>query len=128
MTKCNCPYSCCNGPAKRVECDNPKRPSVEWIGAMKPKFSLIPADALNVVAGVMTWGNIGSHEEGDWEGLTSEQEHIDKTLRHINNHQRGDVYDESGYHHLAHAAADCLIALSLLIRGQNAGKVDTHNG
>lgn len=84
----------------------------------KPRFSLLPADALQLVASVVT-GGADKHGEGDWEsGAETVTSHLDAMHRHLLAHQAGETKDtDSGLPHLAHACSRCLMALALHVRG-----------
>lgn len=79
---------------------------------MKPRFSLLPQEALAEVAEIMTanaerWGADGwrKREPSLYE---------DAALRHINKHLLGEKIDpESGFSHWGHAAANALIACAI---------------
>lgn len=77
----------------------------------KPMFSLIPQYGLEEVANVFTYG-YQKYGAFNYDKHTI-MEYIDKTHRHINSYLKGDSIDESGFHNLAHAASNLLMALDL---------------
>lgn len=82
---------------------------------VKPSLSLLPWAALPEVAEVMQSG-VAKHGAHGWRepGKHTTAEYVDKVLRHLAAHLGGVKLDaESGKRHLAHAAADLLIALEL---------------
>lgn len=81
----------------------------------KPSLSLLPWAAFPEVAEVMQSG-VAKHGAHGWRepGKHTTAEYLDKALRHLAAHLAGVKLDaESGKKHLAHAAADLLIALEL---------------
>jgi len=93
----------------------PHRADVSASAASKPSLSLLPWAALPEVAEVMQSG-VAKHGAYGWRepGKHSQGAYLDKVLRHLASHLGGTKLDaESGKRHLAHAAADLLIALEL---------------
>jgi hypothetical protein len=79
----------------------------------KPRYSLLPWHALDQVARLMTES---SATHGDRDYLARENasaRYREAAMRHLAAIFRGEEIDESGFHHLAHLAADALIALEL---------------
>lgn len=90
----------------------------------KPKFDLLPWEALESVAHVMTYGaaKYGAH---NWRAGLEWGRLFGACLRHMSAYWRGEDNDkESGLPHLAHAAACVLMLLSSVITGR--GKDDRH--
>lgn len=77
----------------------------------KPRFSLIPHDALWQVVAVLEFG-AGKYGAGNWRGVTNAHErYFNAAHRHLNAWWQGEnVDDESGLPHLAHAVC-CLLFL-----------------
>lgn len=79
----------------------------------KLRVDLIPTELTEQVAKVFTFG-ANKYSANNWKGFSQEQqdEIIGSLLRHILEYQKGNKFDdESGLHHLAHAA--CNIAFIL---------------
>jgi hypothetical protein len=81
----------------------------------KPPLALLPWNTLNDVAFVF---ENGAKKYGEKNYLQAQKEdatrYISAALRHISAHCSGEITDsESSLPHLAHAAADVLIALEL---------------
>lgn len=88
----------------------------------KPQFdylALLP-DALGAVNAVLRDG-AAKHGPRGFEGGAGRGVYPNKILRHTLAHLAGETLDESGHAHLAHAAADALIALALHRRGLEQG-------
>jgi len=77
----------------------------------KPRFDLIPPTALEEVAHVFTFG-ASKYSPGNWAKVPDyRSRYLAAAYRHINAYHQGKILDdESGYTHLAHAAA-CLLIL-----------------
>lgn len=82
----------------------------------KPGFSNIPRLALLEVAKVMT---NGAKEYGrfNYSGMIDITRLTDANERHLNKFLVGQDLDESGFHHLAHMAANALMALDNYLTG-----------
>ena len=84
----------------------------------KPRYDLIPGDALEEVAKALTHG-AAKHEARGWE--TSPRRwggEFAAAMRHLWTFARGEHTDpDSGLSHLAHAAARILILLAYRKRG-----------
>lgn len=88
----------------------------------KIRTDLLPFDALEEVAQVLTFGAI-KYGDRNWENGFNYGRLIGATLRHIFAFARGEDADkESGRSHLAHAACCILMLLALTLRGH--GKDD----
>lgn len=82
--------------------------------APKPRYTLIPAKPLELVAQVFTLG-AAKHGDRGYEQRTDTAAELDAALRHIHAHLSCELLDpEFGTPHLAHAAARLLIALEIL--------------
>ena len=84
--------------------------------ANKPRFSLIPHDALWQVVAVLEFG-AKKYGVENWRGVeNARQRYFDACHRHLNAWWQGEsVDDESGLPHLAHAVC-CLL---FLMRGDD---------
>lgn len=88
----------------------------------KPRTDLLPFDALLEVAMVLDYG-AKKYAARNWELGMSWGRMLGACLRHLFAWARGvDVDDESGHHHLAHAACCALMLLALVRR--NVGTDD----
>lgn len=85
--------------------------------AGKPRFDLIPPDALRQVAEVFAYGPAkGIYEDRNWEKGLDWGRVFAATQRHLWAFWNGEDVDESGHLHLAHAATDILMLLALASR------------
>jgi len=77
----------------------------------KARMGLIPPYALEAIAEVLTVGAV-KYAPDNWKFVEGrEWRYLDAMLRHINAHVKGEMLDEeTGMHHLAHAAC-CLMFL-----------------
>lgn len=74
----------------------------------KIRFDLIPTSSLEWLAKVYTYGTIKYSELNWWKGFSWRKDTFGCVLRHLYKWLRGEKYDdESGIHHLAHAAWNC---------------------
>lgn len=99
-----------------------KRAAVEVGGARfnegKVRFDLVPPDALWELAKVYTFG-ARKYRDRNWEKGMSWGICFAAAMRHLWKWWRGERNDpESGIHHLAHAAWNCLSALAYELREQ----------
>ena len=84
----------------------------------KPRFSLVPVDALALVIAVLEFG-AAKHAEYDWLNYDS-RTYFDAAMRHLMAWQGGQHKDpESGITHIAHAATNLLLMIALGERFQN---------
>lgn len=87
--------------------------------AGKPRYSLVPADAMAQFVDVLTFGakKYGDH---NWQQVPNLQDrYYDALQRHLTAYRAGDeLDDESGLHHLAHAM--CCVAF--MMQDNIAGK------
>lgn len=75
----------------------------------KPRFSLLPTNAIWQVAQVAEFGAV-KHGEYKHEA-TPPFEYMNKALRHLFQAMNTELDPESGLKHVAHAALDCILAL-----------------
>lgn len=74
----------------------------------KNRLDLMPSWPLDQIAQVYTYGTVKYDDNNWWKGMPWKKI-IGPLLRHIYKWLRGEKYDdESGLHHLAHAAWQCL--------------------
>ena len=77
----------------------------------KLDYTLIPKDALDEVVRVLMYG-AEKYDRDNWYKVDNGRHRYDKAaLRHLFAEADGEDLDESGYYHLAHAAASCLFAI-----------------
>lgn len=116
---CDCPtsifktfYELCAVSAK-YKCDSTHEKGEKHDQA-KPRFSLIPHQALWQVVAVLEFG-AKKYGAENWRGVeNARQRYFDACHRHLNAWWQGEsVDDESGLPHLAHAVC-CLIFLMSL--------------
>ena len=75
----------------------------------KIRHDLVAPWALNEIAKVYTYGTIKYDDDNWWKGLKWKRDVFGCILRHVWKWFRGEVNDdESGLHHLAHAAWNCM--------------------
>lgn len=81
--------------------------------AGKIRHDLIAPWALNELAKVYTYGTQKYDDDNWWKGLKWKRDVFGCITRHIWKWMRGEKYDdESGVHHLAHAAWNCFALMS----------------
>jgi len=79
----------------------------------KIRHDLLAPWALNEIARVYTYGTQKYDDDNWWKGLKWEKDVFGCILRHVWKWFRGEKYDdESGLHHLAHAAWNCMTLMS----------------
>ena len=80
----------------------------------KPRYSLLPWEAVAVVVAVLEFG-ARKYSEGNWRHVEGgSRRYRDAALRHVIADQRGEALDpDSGLPHLAHAACSLLFAIAL---------------
>ncbi len=76
----------------------------------KPGYSNIPRLALTEVAKVMTHGSL-KYGKYNYSGEIESSRLTDALERHLNQYLTNKDIDESGYHHIAHVAANALMLL-----------------
>jgi len=78
-------------------------------GAKKIRHDLMPPWSIDQIAQVYTYGTIKYDDDNWWKGLMWKKDVFGCILRHVWKWFRGEVNDdESGLHHLAHAAWNCI--------------------
>ena len=83
----------------------------------KPRMDLLPGDALLDIAEVFTWG-AEKYSDRNWEKGMEWHKLFAPIERHLWKWWQGEELDEeSGKHHLAHAACDVLMLLASVKRG-----------
>ena len=78
---------------------------------MKTDFTLLPPNAIKLVAELLTKG-LEKYPDEKWRTL-SVKDHLAATLRHINAYLRGEAFDEDSPSHLINAATRLLFATEL---------------
>lgn len=82
----------------------------------KPRYDLVPPDALAEVVTIFTYGS-NKYQPRNWEKGMSWGRCFGAAMRHLWAFWRGEDRDpESGHLHLAHAATNCLFLLSYYLR------------
>lgn len=80
----------------------------------KPRMGLLPADALEEMAGVLTMG-ADKYGENNWRKGLPFIEVVDSLERHVSWFKKGhDLDDESGYHHMAHVMCNAAFLIQYL--------------
>ena len=78
---------------------------------MKTDFTLLPPNAIKLVAELLTKG-LEKYPDEKWRRL-SINDHLAAALRHINAYLRGEALDEDSPSHLINAATRLLFATEL---------------
>jgi len=74
----------------------------------KIRYDLVAPWAMEQLAKVYTFGTIKYDDDNWWKGLKWKRDVLGCVFRHVWKWVRGEKYDdESGLHHLAHAAWNC---------------------
>lgn len=74
----------------------------------KTRYDLVAPFAMEQLARVYTYGTIKYDDDNWWKGLKWKKDVLGCIFRHVWKWVRGEKYDdESGLHHLAHAAWNC---------------------
>lgn len=96
--------------------------------AGKPRFSLVPPDALASVMQVLEFG-AEKYGVDNWRKLDNlQQRYLDSTMRHIMATRKGELIDsESGLPHLAHAICGLMFMLEDMHRPVLADAVEPDN-
>lgn len=86
----------------------------------KPRYSLIPAVALDEVVKVLTYG-AQKYSPENWRYVENAYErYFDALQRHVWAWKRGEQTDsESGLHHLAHAICSAMFIIELELGKDN---------
>ncbi len=97
----------------------------------KPMYNLLPADALEEVVKVLTYGAIKYNEPIDqenWRLVKNPQpRYFSASQRHLWADHRGEEIDsESGLYHLAHAISGLLFKLQLKIEEKKSVNLDSN--
>jgi len=75
----------------------------------KIRHDLMPPWSLDEIAKVYTYGTIKYDDDNWWKGLRWKKHVFGCIIRHVWKWFRGERFDdESGLHHLAHAAWNCM--------------------
>lgn len=78
-------------------------------GAGKVRYDLVAAWGMEQIAKVYTYGTIKYDDDNWWKGLKWKKDVLGCIFRHTWAWVRGERFDpESGLHHLAHAAWNCI--------------------
>lgn len=84
----------------------------------KLRWSLFPWDALQAVGGALEYGAV-KYDTDNWQRVVGARtRYFDAAMRHLIAWHRGEEIDESGHHHLAHAACCVLFLLAFSLRGK----------
>lgn len=79
---------------------------------LKARWDLLPIHAMQALVAVYTFG-AKKYEAHSWERGIKYSRVYAALLRHVTTWWQGETYDkESGIHHLAHAAWNCLALLT----------------
>ena len=80
--------------------------------AEKPRMDLLPFEALEEVAKVLTYGT-NKYADNNWQKVeNAERRYLAAMLRHLTAREKGEIYDtESGLTHAAHMATNALFIL-----------------
>lgn len=78
----------------------------------KARWDLLPLDVIREVVFVIMHGN-RKYDEDSWKnGRDRKGLYFSASLRHLEAHQSGELFDpESGLHHLAHAITNLVFLL-----------------
>ena len=86
----------------------------------KLRYDLFPVEALEEITKVLTYG-AGKYAPDNWRKVEPcNDRYFAAAMRHMIAHRKGEQMDESGYHHLAHAA--CCIIFMLTKELEKCGK------
>ena len=125
---CGNTWSSIGGKFTVCGCGTPGQPAAEFKkdDAGKPRYSLVPPEALHAVAELMTHGAI-KYDDHNYRKGANWNRYFDAAQRHLNAWQRGEDIDlDSGFNHLDNATC-CLMILSSLVK-TNTGKDDRYRG
>jgi hypothetical protein len=79
----------------------------------KPKYHLIPEDALEGMAKIFTFG-ANKYGEGNWAHVKPNNRYYSAAMRHLIADKRGETLDpESGLRHLDHAITSLIMLREL---------------
>jgi hypothetical protein len=86
----------------------------------KPRWGLLPTDALREITRVLTFG-AAKYEARNWEKGIKYERIYSALQRHLTSWWEGEDHDlETGIHHLAHAGCELLFLLAYSLRGMRA--------
>lgn len=92
-------------------------------GKQKPSLAGLPAEVLEQVAEVMSFGASKYYKDKWLLEPTCSFKRVDSALRHINKWLQGiDLDDESGKNHLDHAITQLMMAKEYINRGIDDGR------
>ena len=84
----------------------------------KPRYSLVPASALEAVAMVLTFG-AEKYSAESWREVEDTDRYLDALIRHVEAVRKGEVYDqESGLQHMAHVATNAMFLFEFQLRDE----------
>jgi hypothetical protein len=84
----------------------------------KPRYDLLPAEALEQIVNVYTYG-VGKYDAHNWRKGMSLSRLFSASMRHLWAFWRGEDIDrESGLYHLAHAAFSVCGMLQFVLEGR----------
>lgn len=84
----------------------------------KTRYDLVAPYAMEELAKVYTYGTIKYDDDNWWKGLKWKKDVLGCIFRHVWKWVRGEKYDdESGLHHLAHAAWNCFTLMEYELNG-----------
>lgn len=80
----------------------------------KIRMDLLPFEALERIADIMTYG-AEKYSEGGWKTVPDAQKRYNAALlRHLSAHMRGEIFDlESGRTHIDHMATNAVFLCAL---------------
>ena len=82
----------------------------------KPRWELLPLDAIEQVVKIMTFG-AKKYEDNNWKKVEPDR-YIGAMLRHLCAHTKGEMLDQdSGFSHLAHLTCNAVFLLWHLLNG-----------
>jgi hypothetical protein len=81
----------------------------------KARWDLAPLDVFEAIVNVLGHG-VEKYGEYNWQKVEDmDKRYFAALLRHITKHQTGELYDESGHLHLAHAGCNIIFLIWSLI-------------
>jgi len=84
----------------------------------KPKFSLLPFDALEALATHFTRG-AEKYSARNWERGMPYSEVVDSLMRHLSAWWQGETYDKEGFRHTTAIAWNAIALLTYDLRGMS---------